>query len=258
MNVRDYLSGVFQAGTHSHFYLFSEEGAALEALYVLFCKTKTGCRHCEGCRAIASESSNDVFFLQPETGMRIKDEQVEEALRHTETKPSGEYRVVVICEAEKMTVKAQNHLLKSLEEAPDQVIYLMETKFPESLLPTVVSRAIRVRSRKERGETTELTKILLKGTPSQIEKELRTYKDNRNALIDALRIAVDEFMNMYLEAVKKTFRSASESERGSEAQDSMEYLEKMVWQTEEVIRNLEQSGNFDLNIDMLIYGRHFG
>lgn len=258
MNVREYLSGVFQSGTHSHFYLFSEEGAALEALYVLFCKTKTGCRHCEGCRAITSESANDVFLLRPEGAMRIKDEQVEEALRHTETRPSGEYRVVVIFEAEKMTVKAQNHLLKSLEEAPERVIYLMESKFPESLLPTVISRAIRVRSRKERGETAALTRILLEGTPSQIEKELRSYKENRAGLIDSLRIAVDEFTRMYLEAVKASVCAAPGSVASSDLRDKAAHLEKMALQTEEVIRNLEQSGNFDLNMDMLIYGRHFG
>lgn len=260
MNLRDYLAGVFQTGTYSHFYLFSEEGAALEALYLLFCKTKSGCRNCSGCRAIASESENDLFILRPEAGLRIRDEQVEDALRHTEVKPAGEYRVVVILEAEKMTIKAQNHLLKSLEEAPEKVIYLMETIFPESLLPTVVSRAIRIRGVKNREETTALTGILVNGTPQEMEKTLKGYKDNRAELINELRIAVDEITKMYLHCVNAAFceRESVGQSCDTELPDNCARLEELALMTEEVVRNLERNGNFELNTDMLIYGRHLG
>ncbi|MDO4753953.1 MAG: hypothetical protein Q4A41_03015 [Bacillota bacterium] len=248
MDLKDYLAGVFQSGTNSHFYLFSEEGAATEALYVLFCKTNNACRHCSGCASVESESNPDIFVLRPEPGSRIKDEQVEEALAHTEIKTAGAYRAVVITEAEKMTVRAQNHLLKSLEEAPDGVIYLMETRFPESLLPTVVSRAIRIRGKKKRGETSELTEILLHGSRKELDKALKSYKDNRSGLLEELRIAVDEITAKYVAAIKR-----SEGE-----ESAYRGLADFALLTEEVMRNLEQNGNFDLNTDMLIYGRHFG
>lgn len=56
----------------------------------------------------------------------------------------GRYRVAILLEAERMGVQAQNALLKLLEEPPDQLILLLCSRQPESLLPTILSRCQRI------------------------------------------------------------------------------------------------------------------
>lgn len=254
-----YLSAVFQSGRHSHFYLFSEEESLREALLLLFCHKKNACRSCSGCRSVLSETNGDVFVLRPESESKIRDEQVEAALLHTETKPSGAYRAVVISDAEKMTVKAQNHLLKSLEEAPPNVIYLMQTAYPESLLPTVVSRAIRaVHGQSGRrtlpDEPTELTSALLYGTDDRLDELLKQYKDRRGELLEQLRISVDQMTAICRKSLFAEKSVGVQKSVGVHPKETMNY----ILLTDEVIRNLEQSGNFDLNMELLISGRNFG
>lgn len=50
------------------------------------------------------------------------------------------YKVVIILEAEKLTLPAQNAFLKTLEEPPDNTIFILGTTKLDSLLPTIVSR----------------------------------------------------------------------------------------------------------------------
>jgi DNA polymerase-3 subunit delta' len=54
------------------------------------------------------------------------------------------HRVAILVEAERMGVQAQNALLKLLEEPPDQLVLLLCTSSPETLLPTILSRCQRV------------------------------------------------------------------------------------------------------------------
>lgn len=240
MNFKEYFIRVFRSGNHSHFYLFSEEGILEDALCVLFCERNAACGVCKGCRSIAAQSNPDVFVLKPEQGAKIRDEQVEEAIAHTETFPVGAYRVVVIVNAENMTVRAQNHLLKSLEEAPKRVVYLMQSRYPESLLSTVVSRAIRIRGKKNRGHSSALTDVLLSGSAQERDACLKPYKEQRGALIEELTRAADEATAKWRVAVLGHAEEAAA-------------IRRMVMRADEVIRNLEQNGNFDLNIDRLIF-----
>ncbi len=56
----------------------------------------------------------------------------------------GRHRVAILVETERMGVQAQNALLKLLEEPPDQLVLLLCTSRPETLLPTILSRCQRV------------------------------------------------------------------------------------------------------------------
>ena len=55
---------------------------------------------------------------------------------------SSKWKIYIINEAEKMTVQAQNALLKTLEEPPAYAVILLLTSNPESLLPTIQSRCV--------------------------------------------------------------------------------------------------------------------
>lgn len=78
----------------------------------------------------------DLNEVRPDENGKIKDEQpIEEVLSLSDVMPTREFRVIAIYSADAMTERAQNRLLKSLEEGPDTVIYLMETdKFQRSRL----------------------------------------------------------------------------------------------------------------------------
>ena len=53
----------------------------------------------------------------------------------------GRYKVVILDEAHMLTDEASNALLKTLEEPPDKVIFVMATTEPESLADTIRSRS---------------------------------------------------------------------------------------------------------------------
>ena len=56
----------------------------------------------------------------------------------------GKYKVYLIWHSDSMTIEAQNAILKTLEEAPEHVIILLLAKNATRLLPTVLSRVVRV------------------------------------------------------------------------------------------------------------------
>ena len=64
----------------------------------------------------------------------------------------GPYKVYLIEEAEKMTVQAQNALLKTLEEPPEYGVIILMTSSLEALLPTIQSRCVLLNMRPVRDE----------------------------------------------------------------------------------------------------------
>jgi DNA polymerase III delta prime subunit len=86
----------------------------------------------------------DLLSIEPDPSVRIR--HVREAQRFLSRKPyQAEIKAVVVGEAEKMTIPAQNAFLKTLEEPPaDSLIFLCSPN-EELLLPTIVSRCEVVR-----------------------------------------------------------------------------------------------------------------
>lgn len=91
----------------------------------------------------------DSFILGSSEGQTITIEAVRVMKEKIQVRPTqGFLRVVLILEAQNLTVAAQNALLKTLEEPPSQSVLILTAKNPALLLPTLVSRC----SRKEIGE----------------------------------------------------------------------------------------------------------
>ncbi len=148
----------------SHAYIF--EGAAgfgkhnLAAAFVkaLFCdavaegRADDACLVCPSCRLLFSGNHPDVKWIRLKTAGsedaksigtdRIRDEVV----RDMAILPYRSSRKVYIIEqAEKMTVSAQNALLKTIEEPPSYGHIILLTESASSLLPTILSRCVRVK-----------------------------------------------------------------------------------------------------------------
>jgi len=115
--------------------------AARELARQLNCRGDEG-RVCTACRQFASGSFPDFIEIRPEGRASITIEQVR-GLSHTlSLSPyyAAGSRVVMIDEADALTVEAQNALLKLIEEPPPRTIFILVSENLESLLPTVCSR----------------------------------------------------------------------------------------------------------------------
>ncbi|MCC0628476.1 DNA polymerase III subunit delta' [Clostridioides sp. ES-S-0108-01] len=85
------------------------------------------------------ENSPDYVLIKPD-GNSIKIAQIRNLQSDIVIRPHKEYKIYIINNAEKMTVEAQNALLKTLEEPPNYAIIILVTNNKESLLETIKSR----------------------------------------------------------------------------------------------------------------------
>ena len=102
--------------------------------------TSTPCNQCEACRGITSGSSLDVLEIDAASNRGI--DQIRELREMVRYAPAaGRYKVVILDEAHQLTDEASNALLKTLEEPPDKVVFILATTQPEDLADTIKSRA---------------------------------------------------------------------------------------------------------------------
>jgi DNA polymerase III delta' subunit len=134
----------------SHAYLLegdrSIDKLALAESFVkaILCKDNEGdcCECCPSCSKINHGNHEDVIYLAAE-GNSIKDEAVEELQSRLKKKPYvGDRNIVILQDADTMTPRAQNRLLKTLEEpAPGTVLILLSENM-ENLAGTILSRCV--------------------------------------------------------------------------------------------------------------------
>ncbi len=163
----------------AHAYLFNgpmgvgKEALALEMTKALFCQSdgEKPCDDCSSCKRIASFQHPDVIFIFPSSTKKVEEEReildsvatdpynrerrwanptigIEKIrdIRHATTlKPLEGKRVVIIAEADKMTIPAANALLKILEEPPDTMHLILTASHVSGMLPTILSRCQEIR-----------------------------------------------------------------------------------------------------------------
>lgn len=98
------------------------------------------------------KTSPDIFIIspskklpsqEPDPKTHILIDQIRDLKRHVFQKPlSLKFKLVIIEEAQRMTIEAQNALLKILEEPPASTLIILEATNKQGLLPTVLSRTI--------------------------------------------------------------------------------------------------------------------
>ena len=98
------------------------------------------CNECDSCREISLGSSLDVIEIDAASNRGI--DQIRELREMVRYAPAGgNFKVVILDEAHMLTDEASNALLKTLEEPPDKVIFIMATTQPEDLAETIRSRS---------------------------------------------------------------------------------------------------------------------
>ena len=128
---------------------------AINLAQTLNCEEKEKpCGHCKSCRHIATGSHPDVQMIGRLSGADagaagVKKEigiaQIKELQRSASLQPyEGKYRVFILDGAEYLNEESANCLLKTLEEPPQNVLFILLTVNDSRLLPTIVSRCQRV------------------------------------------------------------------------------------------------------------------
>jgi DNA polymerase-3 subunit delta' len=114
---------------------------------------ETPCGECGQCRRIDAGLHPDVHVIgigeqkgrEGRSRVSIGIDQVRELQKEASLKPyEGRHRVFIIDGAELLSEEASNSLLKTLEEPPDQVIFVLLASEPDGLLSTILSRCQRL------------------------------------------------------------------------------------------------------------------
>lgn len=117
------------------------------------------CGNCEPCRHISAGTLIDVVEIDAASNNRV--ENIRDLIEDVKYPPhQARYKVYIIDEVHMLSISAFNALLKTLEEPPEHVIFILATTDPQKIPPTILSRCQRYDFRRIRSE--DVFKLLRK------------------------------------------------------------------------------------------------
>lgn len=150
--LKEHLQNAIAMKKISHAYIINgEKSSGKEFIAGIFAMTlqceKHGdnpCMECHSCKQAISKNHPDIIRVSHEKPNTIGVEDVRTQINgDVAIKPySSPYKIYIMNEAEKMTVQAQNALLKTLEEPPEYAVIMLLTTNVNALLPTILSRCV--------------------------------------------------------------------------------------------------------------------
>lgn len=150
--IKEHLKNTLASGKISHAYIINgERSSGKEFVAKVFAMAlqcerdgKKPCQECPSCRKALSANHPDIIKITHEKPNTISVDDIRTQVNHDiAIMPySSPYKIYIINEAEKMTVQAQNAILKTLEEPPGYAVLLLLTGNQEALLPTILSRCV--------------------------------------------------------------------------------------------------------------------
>lgn len=131
-----------------HCYIFcGEDGTgrlpmALSFSQALVCENGNGCKKCTPCIQFEKRSVSDFIFADiPEGKKEIPVDLIRDIISEVYIKPYiFRKKIVIINNADKMNINAQNAILKILEEPPSYTVFILVVSNMLAVLPTIVSR----------------------------------------------------------------------------------------------------------------------
>ncbi|MGX8774425.1 MAG: hypothetical protein ACSW8G_05145, partial [Bacillota bacterium] len=136
----------------SHAYLFEgpsdmdKEAFARGFIKGVLCPRDLGenCSMCSICDKVDHGNHEDITYIRKD-GLSVKDAAIASLQEKIKVRPVGERNIMVICDSDTMTAKAQNSLLKTLEEPPGDALIILLSENMENLAPTILSRCVKFR-----------------------------------------------------------------------------------------------------------------
>ena len=200
-DVRESLKRIIKSGKISHAFLFSgpkgsgKTSAARILAKVVNCEKRRKnsiepCNKCEQCALVTKGTNLDVVELDAASHRGIDDVRaLRDAVKLASAK--AEKKVYIIDEAHMLTTEAANALLKTLEEPPEHVMFVLATTNPEKLTETIRSRTTNI--------------LFKKATLAEIERQL-------GRIISGEKIKTDkETINLIAESSNGDFREAAKT-----------------------------------------------
>jgi DNA polymerase III subunit gamma/tau len=150
LKVRETMSRIIDSQTLPHAFLFvGQKGTGKTSTARIFAKRLNclkpkginPCNHCSNCLSVNSSSSPDVVELDAASNRGIN--EIKDLIKEAAFSPmTGKYRVFIIDEAHMITPDGFNALLKTLEEPPETVVFILATTNLEKVPKTIVSRCL--------------------------------------------------------------------------------------------------------------------
>lgn len=151
--LKEHLENAIKMNKVSHAYIINGERSAGKEFVAktfamaLQCENREGiepCQECHSCKQALSGNQPDIIFVTHEKPGTIGVDDIRSQINgDVAIKPySSPKKIYIMNESEKMTVQAQNALLKTLEEPPEYAVILILTTNVDSLLPTILSRCV--------------------------------------------------------------------------------------------------------------------
>ncbi len=145
------LKNVIKNNKLSHAYLFTgPRGTGKTSSAKLFAKTINclnnqngdACNECDSCKSFNNNSNPDIIEIDAASNNGV--DEIREIKNKVSLVPSmSKYKVYIIDEVHMLSIGAFNALLKTLEEPPEYVIFILATTEPQKLPATVISRCQR-------------------------------------------------------------------------------------------------------------------
>ena len=143
------LKNAVTSGKLAHAYLFcGPRGVGKPTCARIFAKVINctnprpdgdACGECESCKAFAEQRSLNIFELDAASNNGV--EHIKTLMEQTRVPPQvGKYKVFIIDEVHMLSAAAFNAFLKTLEEPPAHVVFILATTEPHKILPTILSR----------------------------------------------------------------------------------------------------------------------
>ena len=180
------LKNAVKSGKLAHAYLFcGPRGVGKTTCARIFAKaincmnpTAEGeaCGECESCKAFAEQRSYNIFELDAASNNSV--EHIKSLMEQTRIPPQvGKYKVFIIDEVHMLSSAAFNAFLKTLEEPPAHVIFILATTEKHKILPTILSRC----------QIYDIERMTVENTISHLknvaQKEGITYEEEALAII---------------------------------------------------------------------------
>jgi len=153
-DVGESLKKIVKSGKIPHAFLFAgpkgtgKTSAARILAKIINCESKNSpCDKCEQCLSITKGTNLDVIEMDAASHRGIDDVRIlRDAVKLSPAR--AKKKIYIIDEAHMLTTEASNALLKTLEEPPEHVVFILATTNPEKLIETIRSRTTYIRFRK--------------------------------------------------------------------------------------------------------------